>query len=256
MNYLSVVAIVKDEAPYIEEWLEFHRLMGVEHFYIYDNGSTDGTLILLNKQPDVYIIPWHKFPGQRAAYADALATFATASEWMAFVDADEFLYSPQRRDLKEVLRTYDQYSGVAVHWVIYGSSGHKTYENKPVLDRFEKRSKEVNQHVKTIVHNIPGKPVYTGYNVHSFTCKRGKIVDENGKRLRGNYALQPGGTADILRINHYHVKSEEEYREKCKKKRADAGTARDFDTLFPAHDENDITDRSAALVRDYFKEHC
>ena len=41
--FLSVVAIAKNEAPYIKEWIEYHKLVGVERFYFYDNGSTDNT---------------------------------------------------------------------------------------------------------------------------------------------------------------------------------------------------------------------
>ena len=43
MKYLSVVAVMKDELRNLPEWLDFHRRVGVEHFYLYDNNSTDGT---------------------------------------------------------------------------------------------------------------------------------------------------------------------------------------------------------------------
>ena len=43
MVYLSLCAIMKDESPYIREWLLFHLEVGVEHFYLYDNGITCGT---------------------------------------------------------------------------------------------------------------------------------------------------------------------------------------------------------------------
>ena len=42
-QYLSLCAIVKNEAPYLPEWIEFYKLVGVEKFYIYDNDSTDNT---------------------------------------------------------------------------------------------------------------------------------------------------------------------------------------------------------------------
>ena len=32
---LAVVAILKDEAPYLAEWLDYHLAAGVEHFYLY-----------------------------------------------------------------------------------------------------------------------------------------------------------------------------------------------------------------------------
>ena len=31
---LAVVAIFKDEAPYLKEWLDYHLAAGVEHFYL------------------------------------------------------------------------------------------------------------------------------------------------------------------------------------------------------------------------------
>ena len=39
---LAVVAIFKDEAPYLREWLDYHLLAGVEYFYLYNNGLSDG----------------------------------------------------------------------------------------------------------------------------------------------------------------------------------------------------------------------
>src|SRR5690348_6409443 len=39
--YLSACAIFRNEAPYLAEWLVFHLGVGVEHFYLYENNSTD-----------------------------------------------------------------------------------------------------------------------------------------------------------------------------------------------------------------------
>ena len=63
-GYLSAVVIVKDEGPYLQEWLEFHRLVGVQHVYLYDNGSSDGTeqvLLDFTRCGDVTRIPWSSF---------------------------------------------------------------------------------------------------------------------------------------------------------------------------------------------------
>ena len=39
--YLAACTIYRDAASYLAEWIEFHRLLGVERFFLYDNGSTD-----------------------------------------------------------------------------------------------------------------------------------------------------------------------------------------------------------------------
>ncbi|HIQ89627.1 TPA: glycosyltransferase family 2 protein [Candidatus Galligastranaerophilus faecipullorum] len=38
---MSIAAILKNEAVYIKERIEFHRLVGAGRFYLYDNDSTD-----------------------------------------------------------------------------------------------------------------------------------------------------------------------------------------------------------------------
>ena len=38
---LAVVAIMKCEGHYVKEWLDYHLLAGVDHFFIYDNDSPD-----------------------------------------------------------------------------------------------------------------------------------------------------------------------------------------------------------------------
>jgi hypothetical protein len=38
--YLAACTIYRDDAAYLTEWIEFHLLMGVERFFLYDEGST------------------------------------------------------------------------------------------------------------------------------------------------------------------------------------------------------------------------
>src|SRR5579883_479648 len=45
---LSIVAIFRNEKPYLREWIEYHRLVGVDHFYLYNNKSSDGSLEVLS----------------------------------------------------------------------------------------------------------------------------------------------------------------------------------------------------------------
>ena len=66
-NYLAVCAIYRDEGPYLREWVEFHRLAGVERFYLYDNGSTDEHEEVLRPYVEeglVELNPWPIHPAQ------------------------------------------------------------------------------------------------------------------------------------------------------------------------------------------------
>ena len=63
-HFLTIFVIVRNEAPYIDEWIEFHRMMGVSHFFIYDNGSSDDTVDRLSSYVDaglVTVVRWADF---------------------------------------------------------------------------------------------------------------------------------------------------------------------------------------------------
>lgn len=263
MNYLTVAAIVKNEADYIEEWLEFHLLQGVEHFYIYENGSTDRTIAkLLNYTGLITIIPWEDSPGQFTAYNHALKHFRDDSKWMAFLDVDEFLYSPLKETEMDspyksleaitttvalVLESFEDCAVVAAHWMLYGSDGLEVKTPGLVTERFLFRANGVNQHVKCVVQ--PRRVKSVGNDPHYFIVNKGeKAVDENRQVLTEPYGLSPGGTANLLRVNHYHLKSKAEYIER--KKLGDCGTGvidseEKVLERFKHHDRNEVLDTTA-----------
>ena len=63
---LAIVAILKNEAPYIKEWIDYHLLAGVDHFYLYDNESEDNLKEILQPYIDINIVDYEFFPGKCA----------------------------------------------------------------------------------------------------------------------------------------------------------------------------------------------
>lgn len=91
---MIVVSIMKNEAPYIKEWIKYYLSIGVEHFYIYNNNSSDSTEEILNSFSEVTCI---NYPGelrQLDAYNDALNRFKNIAQYITVVDADEFIFCP------------------------------------------------------------------------------------------------------------------------------------------------------------------
>src|ERR1700682_4458448 len=127
--YLAVCAMFKDEAPYLVEWIEFHRLIGVEHFFLYDNRSADSSRAVLEPwvRAGVVSVAESSIPladgGQSLVYADGLERARGHARWLAFLDIDEFLFSPERKSLADVLPDYESHAGAVVNWQVYGSSG-------------------------------------------------------------------------------------------------------------------------------------
>ena len=57
----AICSMFKNEAKFLKEWIEFHRLIGAEHFYLYNNESTDNYLEVLKPYIDkniVELIDW------------------------------------------------------------------------------------------------------------------------------------------------------------------------------------------------------
>lgn len=128
---LSIVAIIKNEGNYIEEWVRYHILVGVQRFYLYDNGSTDNTDKILKKYVDAGYVKLIDFPGiamQLKAYNDAISKYKRCTKYMAIIDADEFLYSCNRNisvreQLDSIFYKFPKAGGVAVNWRMFGSGG-------------------------------------------------------------------------------------------------------------------------------------
>jgi hypothetical protein len=226
-HYLSVCAIYRNEAPYLREWIEFHRLVGVERFFLYNNESTDDHLELLAPYLDQGIVELRDWSlpfgakedplrflsqGQARAYEDCLRHSGDRSRWIAFIDLDEFLFSPTGRPLPEVLTEYEEWPGVGVNWAVFGPSGHQRKPEGLVLENYvERLDSPASRTIKTIVD----PPHVTGcIGAHSFRFDRLGAVDEN--QFPTFAGLTKSVSFSRLRINHYLTKSVEEYQGRAK----------------------------------------
>ena len=107
-NEIALVICVKNESPYIGEWLEYHHQIGVDKFYVYDNDSEDRSELLRVLDPwiESKIVEYVEFPGaiaQVASYMDAVEKHRFDCRYMGFFDADEFLVPKNNRSLIDVI---------------------------------------------------------------------------------------------------------------------------------------------------------
>ncbi len=130
--YLSIVAIAKNEAPYIKEWIEYHKLVGVERFYFYDNGSDDNTREVLEPYIKDGSVVYNYCEGkclQNLAYSDAIYKYKNQTRWLAIIDLDEYIVPVEKDNIADFLKDYEDYFAVGINWVMFDSNGYKT---KPV----------------------------------------------------------------------------------------------------------------------------
>ena len=241
-HYLVVCAIAKDEGPYFKEWIDWHRKMGVEKFYIYDNESSDETREVLQPYVDSGVVEYVWFPGYRmqlAAYDDCLRRHRTDARWLAFIDLDEFIVPVKDGSIIDFLRRFEDFPAVEINWLIYGSGGEVEKSDRPVMERFRRHSlpeHPLNRHVKSIVDP---RRVYNMIGCHEATRINGKAADSHGDRITRNFKERTP-QQDVIRINHYAVRSREEFVEKQNRGRA-SGTKRTVpDEYFRQYDLNDV----------------
>lgn len=255
----AVVAILRDEFDYLFEWIAWYLEAGFEQFYLADNGSRDGTLQFIEALEQAGIAKiWHEPCRKRAqifAYNAILEKWGTEVDAIAFIDADEFIVSndalPVADHLKKLMSN-EKVGAVAINWRIFGSNGHLKQEPGLVIERFQTGAVEehaLNQFIKTVVKPMAVKQIYvheaelfpTFYYVDC-VGKPMQFVNENRQPVNVPQGLSMQVRISPLRINHYVIKSLQEFTEK-KRRRGDAIHGSDYDRghhFFLHHDINEI----------------
>lgn len=224
MYYLSICAIIKDEDPYLNEWIEWHIKGGVEHFYLYDNCSTTPQQNFISSENMKYctVIPFPVKDGnpQLQCYRQFLQDYGSDSEWVAFIDADEFMRVVDGTDLRVFLRDYEEHDALYVGWIIYNANGQLKYDKQPVRERFTTTIGYVDGYPRGKSIVCPKKIQRMGIHFPAPAwVGRQDIVDADFKPLYSVGGYKPPVTK--IAIDHYFTKSWEEWQSKINKGTAD-----------------------------------
>ena len=239
---LALCAIAKDEGPYFVEWIEWHLSKGVEKFYIYDNESSDGTRELLDPYIRRGVVDYTYWPGYRrqiAAYDDCLERHRFESRWIGFIDLDEFIVPVKDSSIPEFLSRFGNFAAVEINWLVYGSGGQTEKGTEPVMERFRCHSTgshPLNRVVKSIVDP---RHVCLMTGCHEAARLSGQAADSHGAPVTKHFKEREP-QHDVIRINHYAVRSFEEFREKQLRGRASGRQTSVPMDYFKRYDLNDV----------------
>lgn len=232
--YLGLVAIFRGEDDYLVEWIEFHKMMGVEHFILYDNGLEKSSQVLLKPYIEKGLVTHIPFPDisglrdgrhadtlsiQQMAYADFIKKFRHHFKYILQLDIDEFLFPKSHNSITEILNKYDdsKLARIELNWTNFGDSGHVTKPSGLVITNFTKSDNNVDTiTVKSISNTRYLSQRFAYTNVHRFS-HRFTLKDLFTKLFLGYPQIIKGKTAnDLFQLNHYITKSKEEYQRKLK----------------------------------------
>ncbi|MEI8365343.1 MAG: glycosyltransferase family 92 protein [Parachlamydiaceae bacterium] len=210
---LCVCAIFQNESRFLKEWIDYHLLVGVEHFWLYNNESDDAYREILQPYIDAGTVDLYEWPNkwpqesffygcQAYAYQDALSKAKKATTWLAVIDVDEFIVPLDSLSVLETLRKhYRRFSGVGVHWQTFGTSGVDfIHPGELMIEKLTRKANKNNyfngwvksifkvKDVVTMLH--PHVPVYLP---GKFQVNTNKEQDVSGKKI----------VTEHLQLNHY-----------------------------------------------------
>lgn len=254
-NKVACVTVVKNEQNFIREWLAFQIALGFDVVVVFDNMSTDGTKKIVEEFSAKFDVRYHVSEDsginyQKSVYLRSISDLKDDFDWVAFLDCDEFISLPSGVQLKEILDS-SAADAIGINWAFFGSSGHVASPHGLVTQNFLYRSDESfgpNRHVKSIVR--PDKVL--GYvNAHYFRVE-GDYVDLSGNEIVWKEPGVIGSFPNFERgkINHYFVKSREDWERKVSRGYPDL--VRKLDEFF-AYDRNDVFDDGVLKSMDEIK---
>ena len=230
---LAICAIFRNEAAYLREWVEFHRLVGFDRFYLYQNRSDDQWQPLLEPYIQagmVEVTEWPmESPCQLPAYQDFIGRHTGEDRWVAFIDCDEFLFASSLATVSEAIAQVNPrgWGAIGVNWMCFGASGHLRQMDGLVIERFTSRPGdrfEPNRHIKSLIRMDRVESV--GPDPHHFRVNGGTF-SETGDEVAG--PLTARVSHNLLRINHYVTKSREEFLKRIARGRSDLAARRGAD---------------------------
>lgn len=242
--FLSMVAVVRNENDYLEEWIRYHvEELGFDHFYIYDNESDVPAETYLKSKnfrhlDKVTFVPFQTTENvQQDSHNDFLKKFGKETKWFLPADPDEYVIVKERgKTLKEFLAENSRYAIIECVWHHFNANGH---EKKTAGTDMERFTKEADWH-------------YGKY--------RGKrFAQSNRVRNMVNHVPQPRTHAEInsnpqeefFQLNHYYTRSYEEWLEKMKRGTAVPYARRKYSEFFELNPDMKYLDAGKDYAQGY-----
>ncbi len=218
---LGICTIQRDRAEWLPEWVAFHHSVGFRKFYIYLHNCIDNSEETVAKLMRMYDIKCNVIPAeterpQLVAYNHAYSNYGDEIDWMAFIDGDEFLFSPKHKNICDAISIFDyeKISALGVWWQCYSSSYHVFEPKGLIIENYTHRPSkghELNKHFKSIVRGRQGEHFSILSNSHYFKTLHG-TYDELLRPLSHGRMPELEISIETLRINHYISQSYEFYK--------------------------------------------
>ncbi|WP_195155544.1 glycosyltransferase family 92 protein [Candidatus Protochlamydia phocaeensis] len=229
---IAIGAYFRNEGPYLKEWIEYHRLIGVDHFYLWNNLSSDEYLDVLQPYIDLGIVELFDVPVESQNFnmhlslqSDAMVKTCRLAEghykWLALIDLDEFIVPIISDRLEAILEEYEAFAGVWANWVCFGTSSiPRVPSNKLIIEMLTKRAPLNHKHNLYYKWILKPESMKDMVNIHIPVFYTG-FIGVSPEKEPVKEIIAPYPCIDKLRINHYWARDEEYFYRVKAPRRAD-----------------------------------
>lgn len=139
-----IVTCMRNEVPFLLEWIAYHRAIGFTDFLIYSNDCDDGTDDLLDRLAELGVVihERNRAGGKKTVQWRALSRaqnhpIMDQVDWIFGADVDEFLnIHAGGGHLRDLLAVGPDAQGFAVPWRMFGNAGVSKFDDQPVTQQF------------------------------------------------------------------------------------------------------------------------
>lgn len=237
---IAIVTCVKNEGPFLLEWIAHNRVIGVTDFLFYSNDCTDGTDVLLDRLSDHGIVRHLPNPAQEGQKYQMTALKAASNEniikdadWVFVTDVDEFLnISVGEGRIPDLIDACENPKAISVTMRMMANSGVETYEDDPIISQFNYTHEpdtwgdQKAIEVKSLIRSdfpLAYYGAHRPFTKRQFDHKTEKLpwTDGSGRQVpfpfltvankRRRHRFPAAGARNFASLNHYTLRSLDSY---------------------------------------------
>ena len=104
--YLCAITMIKNASRFLPDWVRYHRRIGIDRFYVFDNNSSDLDQ-LAGQLEDVELISWPWKRSQHAAFTYGGLVAKSRCKWIVYFDVDEYIHPRSPPSFAALVRQHD-----------------------------------------------------------------------------------------------------------------------------------------------------
>jgi hypothetical protein len=271
---ITAVTCVKNEGPFLIEWIAFNRVIGVTDFLFYSNDCTDATDEILDALQAEGVVTHLPNPAKGRNYQmEALKNarkqeVVAQADWVWVADVDEFLnIRAEGHTIPALIEACGNPQAISVHFQFFGNAGVEEFQDRPIIEQFTHSHNpdlwcgEFAIEVKSLIRNDFPLQYYGAHRPFFKSSlaprKRPSWTDGSGRKVPHKFLVAANerrirkfpaaGARDLASLNHYALRSLDSYL--VKNDRGDVNREhRAFDDTY-WRERNDIAHEDRSILR-------